>query len=199
MIAPDTTHTDRKAAAEDYLADLLLPISVSGLTIPSRQILDPVAQESYFMQHLQGLNITFLPQQFNFIQLHRRDHSPPPCPWMVPPTSLHLPIHVPGCLYKPPDLPLPPEVCLKPPYLECCVDNLVLYCCLSDLAQLSFHWIPGHCNICPNEITDLLAKTSDNIPSSTLPLGLSAYIRNSLLLKEVLCQARQRPPSLISS
>ena len=74
--------------------------------VTSRRILDPVAQESYSMRHLQGLNITFLPRQSSFIQLHRRDHSPPSCPWMVSPTSLHLLIHLPGCLYKQPVLPL---------------------------------------------------------------------------------------------
>ena len=61
-----------------------LPISVSGLMIRSRQILDPVTQESYSMRHLQGLNMTFLPRQFNFIQLHHRDHNPLSCLWMMP-------------------------------------------------------------------------------------------------------------------
>ena len=97
------------------------------------------------------------------------------CP--VPPTSEHLPIHLPGCLYKLQFLHLPPELCVKPSCPKCCVDNLVLYRCLSDLAQLSFHWISGHCDICPNEITDLVAKTNNGIPYSSLPLGLlvSAY------------------------
>ena len=63
---PSTNSTYRKVAAEEY-ARL---ISVSGLMGPSHQILDPLAQESDSIQDLQGLNITFLPRQSNFTQLH---------------------------------------------------------------------------------------------------------------------------------
>ena len=45
--------------------------------------------------------------QSNFIHLHYRDDSPPSCPWMVPPTSLHLPIHLSGCLLQTPSPPSP--------------------------------------------------------------------------------------------
>ena len=93
----------------------------------------------FSMQHPRGLNITFLSRQSNFIQLQRRDHSPPSCPRIMPPTLLYLPIHVPGCLYQLPVLPRTPELCLKLPCPECCVENLVLYRFPSDLAQLSFH------------------------------------------------------------
>ena len=172
MIAPDTTHIQterlqRRSASLIYT----LPISVSGLMVPSQQILDAVALESYSMRHLQGLNIPFPPRQSNFTQLHCRDHSPPLGSWMVPPTLLHLPIHVLGSLYKLPVLPHPPELCLLPPIPECFADNLVLYRCLSDMAQLSFHWIPGHRDVCPHEIANLLAKTGNSIHSSSLPHG----------------------------
>ena len=140
MIAPDTNHIQTERL-QRRTTSLIYPvlISVSGLMVLYQQILDSVEQESYSMRHLQGLNITFLPRQSNFIQLHHRDHSPPSCPWMLFSTSLHSPIHLPGCLYKLPVLPLPPELCLKPLCPECCVDNLVLYRCPSDLAQMSFH------------------------------------------------------------
>ena len=131
------------------------------------------------MRHLQKLNITLLPRQSNFTQLHRRYHSLPPCLWIVPATSLHLPIYVPGCLYKLPVLPLSLEVCLQPSCPKCCVNNLVQYRCLFDLAQLSPRWIPGHCDICPNEIADMLAKTSNNIPPPYPWVRLSARTRNS--------------------
>ena len=180
MIAPDTTYTQTERLQQKTIAYLFVlpPADFCVWTMDSsRRISDLVAQELYSMQHLQGLNTTFLPQQSNFIQLYRRDHSPSSCLWMVPPTPFHLPIHIPGCLYNLPVLPRPTELCLQPPCPECCVDKVVLYRCLSDLAQLSFHWIPGHCNICPNQITDLLAKTGDCTSSSSLPLGLlvSAY------------------------
>ena len=64
---------------------------------------------------------------------------------------------------------------------KCCMGSLVLFCSLSDLAQLSFHRMPGHCDICPNEIAYLLAKISDSIPSSSLPrVCLLAHTCNSL-------------------
>ena len=90
MIAPDMTliQTKRRQQRTTFLI-YPMSISVSWLMASSRQILDPVVQESYSMRHLQGLNITFLPQKSNFIQLDRRDHSPSTCPWMVPPTSHH--------------------------------------------------------------------------------------------------------------
>ena len=92
MIAPDTTHiqTERPQRRTTSLI-YPLPISVFGLMVPFRQNLYPVAQESYSIRHVKGLNITFLPRRVNFIQLHRRDHSPTSCLWMVPPTSLHFP------------------------------------------------------------------------------------------------------------
>ena len=48
---------------EEYRTSLIYPllISVSGLMVSSQRILDLMAQESYFMRHLQGINITFLP------------------------------------------------------------------------------------------------------------------------------------------
>ena len=96
MIAPDTTHiyTERPQRSTTSLI-YPLPISVSGLMVPFWQILDPVAQESYSMRHLQRLNITFLPPQSNFNRFHSRDYSLPSCPWMVPPTSLQHPWMVP--------------------------------------------------------------------------------------------------------
>ena len=76
MIAPDTTHIQIETPQRrtNFLI-YPLPISVSGLMVLSVQILDLAAQESYSMRHMQGLNITFLPRQSNFIQLYRRNHS----------------------------------------------------------------------------------------------------------------------------
>ena len=78
MIAPDTTQIQTERPHQ-RTASLIypLPISVSGLMLPSRRNLEAVVQESYSMRQLQGLNITFLTRQSNFIQLHSRDHSPP--------------------------------------------------------------------------------------------------------------------------
>ena len=129
-----------------------------------------MAQESYSMRHLQGLNITFLPDSpisstftteitvlRHALGWSLQHHST--CPF--------IPLVV---FYELPILPLPPGLSLKPLCPKCCVDNLVLNLCLSDLAQLSFDWIPGHCKICPNEVVELLAKTGNGIPSCSLHL-----------------------------
>ena len=81
VIAPDMTHIQTERPQQRTTSLIYpMPISVSGLMVQSRRILDPMAQESYSMRHLQGLNISFLSRQSNFNQLHRRDHSPSSCP-----------------------------------------------------------------------------------------------------------------------
>ena len=143
MIAPDKTHIQIETP-QRKTTSLIYPLPICVWTDGSvRTNFGPGGTGVLFYATYARTQHHFPSPTVRFYPALPQKSQSSSCPWMVPPTSLHLPIHLPECLYKLPVLPLPPELCLKPPYLECCVNNLVLYCCLSNLAQLSLHWIPG--------------------------------------------------------
>ena len=144
MIAPDTTHiqTKRPQRRTTYLI-YPQPISVSGL-----MVLSPKIAGVLFYATSARTQYHFPTQidQFHPASPQRSQSFIMPLDGACNITPLAHSCSC--CLYKLPVLLHPPKSCLLPPCPKCCMDNLVLYCCLYDMAQLSFHWIPGHCDIC---------------------------------------------------